>query len=169
MARRHPNVVNVSEVDASSRSKGSRFGMTSKILARVAGARGIGCSWYEVPAGKTAFPAHWHGAMEEAIFVLEGKGRLRIGEEHVTVGAGDWITLPAGPDHAHQLVNDGDAPLRYLCMSTLPTTEVVGYPDSGKVGVVTMANAEDFMTKPWLRGMFRGNAQVDYYDGEEID
>jgi uncharacterized cupin superfamily protein len=76
--------------------------------------------------------------------------------------------MPPGPDHAHQLLNESDAPLRYLCLSTMPTTEVVGYPDSGKVGVMTMGSVDDF-PKGWLRGIYKADAQVDYYDGEKTE
>jgi len=165
-SRRHPNVLNLSEAESRTASRGDRFAYTSKMLGRTAGGRGIGASWYEVPPGRTAFPAHWHTANEEAIFVLEGRGALRIGKETVALRSGDWVTLPVGPDHAHQLVNDGDAPLRYLCFSTLETTEIVGYPDSDKIGVMSVAGGPT----PWVRALFRMGEQVtDYYDGEKTD
>jgi uncharacterized cupin superfamily protein len=34
------------------------------------------------------------------------------------VRAGDWLALPVGPDHAHQMINDGEAPLIYPCVAT---------------------------------------------------
>jgi uncharacterized cupin superfamily protein len=166
--RRHPNVVNVDELEPRSLSKGSRFSFTTRRLGSESGARGIGCSWFEVQPGRTAFPAHYHCANEEAVFVLEGQGALRIGQANVALRAGDYVTLPPGPDHAHQIVNTGNGPLRYLAFSTLHPTEVVGYPDSGKIGVLTAPNAEA-MLKPWLREIFRQDTHVDYYDGEKID
>jgi uncharacterized cupin superfamily protein len=165
--RRHPNVINLAEADTVPIEKGARFGAKLKVLGRTAGARGVGGSWYELPPGKTAFPAHWHSANEEALFILEGRGTLRMGSESIAVREGDWVTLPSGPEHAHQLVNDGDAPLRYLCLSTLITTEVVGYPDSGKVGVMGVGPTPK---TPWIRALFRRSSEVtDYYDGEKID
>jgi uncharacterized cupin superfamily protein len=167
--RRHPNVVNLSEVEPRQTTKGSRFAATSKSLAAAAGGRGVGASWYEVPPGKTAFPAHWHSANEEAVFILEGEGTLRIGDQEIPVRANDWVTLRTGPEHAHQLVNTGSAPLRYLAFSTLLTTEVVGYPDSRKVGVRSGANAEEMYAKPWVRVIVKEGASVDYYEGEKVD
>jgi uncharacterized cupin superfamily protein len=165
--RRHPNVVNIADLEPRAVSKGTRFGFTSKRLATACGARGIGASWYEVPPGRTAFPFHYHCANEEAIYVLEGKGSLRIGKDTIEIGPGDWVTFPIGPDSAHQLANTGTAPLRYLCLSTMNTTEVVGYPDSKKVAAMSVESPGS-MT-PLVRGIFKAEAQVDYYEGEPID
>ncbi|HZA13144.1 MAG TPA: cupin domain-containing protein [Myxococcaceae bacterium] len=166
--RRHPNVVNVEELEPRAMSKGSRFACTTRRLGFESGGRGIGCSWYEIQPGRTAFPAHYHCANEEAVFVLEGEGTLRVGQANVALRAGDYVTLPPGPDHAHQIVNTGSAPLRYLALSTLHTTEVVGYPDSGKIGVMAAATPEA-MLKPWVREIFRQDTHVDYYEGEKTD
>ena len=96
--RRHPCVIHLSEATTNTTEKGKRFGATSKQLGRPTGASGIGCSWYEVPPGRRAFPLHYHCANEESIFVLEGEGTLRIGAERVAVRAGDYITMPPGPE-----------------------------------------------------------------------
>jgi uncharacterized cupin superfamily protein len=124
IARRHPQVINLNEVEARNISMGSKFGTATKQLGLPTGARGIGCSWYEVPPGKAAFPRHFHCANEESLFVIEGEGAMRIGDETVPVGAGDYITFPVGPQAAHQLHNTGSSPLRYLCFSTLHTAEI---------------------------------------------
>lgn len=163
--RRHPQVINVAEAESRPMSRGTRFGCVTKLLGRAAGGKGIGASWYEVQPGRTAFPTHWHAANEEALFILEGSGSLHIGKESVPLREGDWVTLPPGPDFAHQLVNDGDVPLRYLCFSTLITTEIVGYPESGKVGIVSAGGGS-----PWMRALFRMESQIaDYYDGERVE
>jgi uncharacterized cupin superfamily protein len=160
--RRHPNVVNVAELKAGGFEKGSRFALANKPLGRATGARGIGCSFYEVPPGKTAFPNHYHCANEESVYVLEGTGKLRIGTEELAVGPGDYATFPVGPAHSHQLLNAGEGPLRYLCFSTLLPTEVVGYPDSKKIGAMGYATTGEAM----VRIMVREESKVDYYDRE---
>ena len=163
---RHPNVTNLSEVQTRTDSKGTRFAYASKWLGNALGSKGIGCSWYEVPPGKTAFPFHWHSANAEAVFVLEGEGTARIGEARVPIRAGDYIDFPPGPEHSHQLLNTGQGPLRYLGISTMQYPEVVGYPDSKKVGVRTPG--PDF-AHPWIRELYRAGSGVDYYDGEPTD
>jgi uncharacterized cupin superfamily protein len=164
--RRHPHVVNIDELKGANFTRGKRFGFSNKVLGRATAAQGIGCSWYEVPPGRTAFPNHFHCANEEALFILEGAGTLRIGAERIAVGAGDYVTLLPGPEHTHQLLNTGSAPLKYLCLSTTHRTEVVGYPDSKKIGAFGLppgAGQQPF----WLRAMFEETSSVDYYLGED--
>jgi uncharacterized cupin superfamily protein len=84
----------------------------------------------------------------------------------VSIRAGDYVTFPTGPDGAHQIVNTGASPLRYLAFSTLLPTEVVGYPDSEKIGVLATSR---FGEAPWVRSIFRLKDEVGYYDGEKTD
>jgi len=102
MSRRHANVANLGEVPARGFEKGSHFALANRALGRATGAQAIGCSHYEVPPGRTAFPSHYHCANEESIYILEGSGTLRIGAEEISVGPGDYATFPAGPEYAHQ-------------------------------------------------------------------
>ena len=166
MERRPANVVNVDEVEARPMEKGVRYSCRMRWLARNAGARGIGCTHYEVPPGRAAFPRHHHFANEEAIYVLEGEGTLRIGDQRVKLRPGDWATLPTGPDHSHQLINDGQHPLRYLCMSTMLPTEIVGYPDSKKLGAMAVTVPGQ---PPAVRAIYRQDQTADYYDDESAD
>lgn len=87
-----------------------------------------------------------------------------------SVTSGDYVTFPPGEEYAHQLTNTGKTPLPYLALSTLQTTELVGYPESGKVGAANYAF--DSSGKPIVRfrALFRRSSQVtDYYDGEKVD
>lgn len=147
MTRRHANVANLDEVEPVVESHGTKFGYTEHLVGVATGAVQLGCTHYEVPPGRTAFPFHWHAAVEEAVFVLAGTGTLRIGDERVPVRAGDFMTFPAGPDKPHQLVNSGDVPLKYLCFSNKAIADVVGYPDANKLGVRAGTSYE----KPWAR------------------
>ena len=94
---------------------------------------------------------------------------MRIGDETVAVGAGDYITFPVGPQAAHQLRNTGSSPLRYLCFSTLHTAEIVGYPDSKKVGALAAPSMEAaFSGGHWVRFLAFEGSSVGYYDGEDV-
>jgi len=168
MERRHPSVVNISEVAPRTVEKGTRFSVTAKSLGRETGAQQLGCTHYIVPPGKTAFPYHFHTANDEAIYVLAGEGTLRLGDARVSVRAGDWINLATGPAGAHQLLNTGSAPLEYLCMSTTRNAEVVGYPDSKKLGMMSAPTyAHAMKGEHWVRMIVREGSSVDYYDGED--
>ncbi len=43
---------------------------------------------------------HYHERITELIFVVEGKGTVEIGDETVSVEAGDWVEVSPGLDHA---------------------------------------------------------------------
>ncbi len=159
--RRHPHVVNIDEVEAVEMQKGKHHARNRR-LGPHAGNAQIGATLTELPPGALSFPFHYHCANEEAIFVVSGTGTVRIGDKRVAVRAGDWIALPIGPEHAHQVINDGTEPLRYLCMSTMHKCEVVGYPDSKKVA----AWAGPAPQNTWQRWISRQGESLDYWDGE---
>jgi mannose-6-phosphate isomerase-like protein (cupin superfamily) len=56
---------------------------------------------------------HSTGAREEFIVVLEGRGEVRVGAAApLAVSAGTGAYVP--PERDHDVVNSGDAPLRYV-------------------------------------------------------
>lgn len=164
--KRHERVTNIEEVEPMTRENG-RFASSIRTLGGTTGTVEIGCNHFEVAPGKTAFPHHYHCGIEEAIFVLEGSGQLRIGEDRVPVRTGDFVALPAGPEHAHQLLNDSDAPLRYLCISNRAKADVVAYPDSGKIGAMAAADPARWFQTTTVRAIFFENSGVGYFDGED--
>ena len=164
--RRHPQVVNVDEVESMSRPKG-RFGGTAKRLGATAGARAIGFNWMELAAGKTTFPYHYHTGIEEGIYILSATGDMRIGKDTVAVRAGDYIAFPPGPDFAHALTNTGQDAIRYLSFSNQNTTDICGYPDSNKFSFGGMADPATWPNGMWVRKIIRDQESVDYYDGED--
>jgi uncharacterized cupin superfamily protein len=142
------------------------FRSRRKKLSTAAGARMLGASIYELPPGASAFPYHYHSANEELLYILEGEGTLRLGEERVPVGAGSFIAMPPGPAQAHRLHNSSSAPLRYLCVSTMITPEVVVYPDSHKVGLMVGSAPGGDLAQRTLAGVYKLNSGVGYFDGE---
>jgi uncharacterized cupin superfamily protein len=119
-----------------------------------------------VPPGRRAFPLHNHHANEEMFFILEGKGELRVGEERHSIRKGDFIANPpGGPEVAHQIINTGDVELRYLAVSTMNTPEIVEYPDSGKLAMISRQPQTDGPLR-LLRHVTREGDAVDYWDGE---
>jgi uncharacterized cupin superfamily protein len=159
--RRHPNVVHRDEVTAMPMGKG-KHQMMLRRLGAAAGGQMLGANLTEVAPGAISFPFHYHCATEEALYVLRGKGIARIGGARVAVREGDWISFPVGPDHPHQMINDGDEPLVYLCVSaSVQKVDVVGYPDSKKIA----ASAGTF-EKPIHRFIAREGETVDYWENE---
>src|SRR5262245_30684326 len=63
------------------------------------------------PGASTA--PHYHPRTEEIYYILEGSGRMQIGEEHRDVGPGDAIAIP--PGDIHTITNNGTITLKFLC------------------------------------------------------
>ena len=164
---RRPNVTNEDQLRWAEHSHGEKFGYRRRSLSSAAGGEKLGCSLYEVPRGRRAWPYHYHGANEEAIYVLEGSGTLRVNGEELLLSKGAYATFLARAEGAHQLVNTSDTILRYLCFSTMLEPDVMVYPDSGKVGVFVGAAPGGPKEKRILSGFYKDDHKVGYYEGEE--
>ena len=66
-----------------------------------------------LPPGGSTEP-HYHPVTEEIYYILEGSGRMRIGDETRDVVPGDGIAIPPGAPH--QITNlSADSDLVFLC------------------------------------------------------
>jgi mannose-6-phosphate isomerase-like protein (cupin superfamily) len=63
-------------------------------------------------------PTHWHADLEEVYHVKAGQGRMQVGDEVVTVDAGDTVLIPVNT--VHSLHNDGEDVLVLLCAVSPP-------------------------------------------------
>lgn len=154
------NVVSEDDVERIERSHGEAFASRRAPLGDAAGGEDLGCSLYEILPGRSHCPYHYHGANEEALYVLDGSATLRTSAGETEIGEGDYAAFPAGEEGAHRVTNSGDGTLRYLCISTMNEPEVVSYPDSEKIGVY-------WSEAPGSRGkLFPADADVDYWQGE---
>jgi uncharacterized cupin superfamily protein len=143
-----------------------RFSCRTGAVGVRIGAQKLGYNITAVPPGKRAFPLHNHHANEEMFFILQGSGELRVGDERYTLRAGDFIASPpGGPESAHQIINTGSEELRYLAVSTMVYPEVVEYPDSAKIALISRQPAADGSQR-LVRHVTRTDASVDYWDGE---
>ena len=75
--------------------------------------------------------------------------------------------LLSGPDGAHQTLNDSNATLRYLCISTMIEPEVNFYPESNRVGFFAGSAPGGDREQRFFEGFVPLNASVDYWAGEE--
>lgn len=145
---------------------GSGYAADLAPLGAALGLTKLGCSVITVPAGHRAFPFHAHHANDELFVVLEGEGELRLGEARRPLRAGDVVGCPAGgAETAHQIRNSGAGVLRYVAVSTMLDPEVAEYPDSGKIGVLSLGEGRDFFTAR-LRHVCRPEDGRDYWEGE---
>ena len=72
---------------------------------------------YCVAPGQSQKP-HSHGDQDKIYVVLEGEGRVRVGDAEETLGPGEAVIAPAGVEHG--VVNAGPASLLMLVVVTPP-------------------------------------------------
>jgi uncharacterized cupin superfamily protein len=150
-------VINIDELKLEHFEKGGKFESNAVRIGTLIGAKDLGYSYDIVPAGKRSCPFHSHRGEEEMFFIVSGSGTLRYGSETKKIRAGDVICCPTGgPETAHQIINDSDADLAYLSVSTMMPAEVCEYPDSKKIG----AYGGD------LRHLTRVEHDIDYWTDE---
>ena len=128
-------------------------------MRRLAPGAALGMSVYELLAGQTQCPYHFHHGTEELVLVLRGRPTLRTPEGERELEPGDVVHFSTGPDGAHQMINRTDEPVRYAIAAAHATTEVVEYPDSGKFA------AGSRHVGFW--SINRTADAVDYFDGEK--
>jgi mannose-6-phosphate isomerase-like protein (cupin superfamily) len=75
------------------------------------GSENMGARLWRLPP-KSANTLHKHIRAEEFYFVLEGTGRLRVGEETLTVPRYGGVLV--GPDQLRQVFNDTDEEVLWL-------------------------------------------------------
>jgi uncharacterized cupin superfamily protein len=135
---------------------GFRAGMAR--LGGPLGAQETGLSVYELPPGQAVCPYHYECGEEEWLLVLGGAPTLRTPDGEERLAAWDVACFPRGPEGAHQIRNETDAPARVAMFSTVVHPTATVYPDSDKVGIWT--------GDPESSLMVRRSSNVSYYDGE---
>jgi uncharacterized cupin superfamily protein len=160
------HIVNLENVSLTTRGHGEKYESQFAPVGAVLDSQKLGFNVTIVPPGKRSFPYHAHRGNEEMFFILEGEGTVRINGETHKIRKGDFISLPPGRDSAHQIINDSQAPLRYLAVSTLESTDVVEYPDSGKIGAFVGKGGGRAPAPDAVRHMTRVGDAVDYWEGE---
>ena len=151
--------INLSEFEpGEERPAPDGFRSRNNRLGRELGAKATGATVYDLDPGQAVCPYHYEHGEEEWLLVVSGTPSVRIPEGTETLEPNDLVFFPPGPEGAHQIRNDSDAPARVMMWSNVvfPTSTV--YPDSDKVGVWTGDEAEDLLVPR--------SARVNYFEGE---
>ena len=93
--------------------------------------------------------------------MLEGTPSLRTPDGWRELATGEAVRFARGEAGAHQVVNWGATPARFLAISTSGDADICVYPDSDKVGVF-----ERLPDRRGLFSLFRAGDDVDYHHGE---
>jgi mannose-6-phosphate isomerase-like protein (cupin superfamily) len=86
------------------------------------GSENISARLWRYPS-KSAGTLHKHIRQEEFYFVLEGTGRMRVGEETLTVPRHGGVLV--GPDQLRQVFNDTDAEVLWLIVGAPEELELL--------------------------------------------
>ncbi len=136
-------------------SRGDRFGIRFRQIGEFGGGSHVGVCVEIIAPGKQSYPAHYHMLEEEHLLILEGQITLRLGENSHEMSAGDYVCFPAGQKAGHTLVNNSNAPCRYLIIGERNPNDVIVFTDSGRVSVRLTDEG------------YRKSATMDYWEGEE--
>jgi len=160
------NIVNTDDLETNEVVNGEKYHHKRKNVTSDFTDNKIVASLYEIPPGKFNWPYHYHCSNEEAFYILEGKGELRLNDKFIHVKAGDFIRFQVGEEGAHQLKNIGTSSLKYLDIGTANEPDVTIYPDSNKVGLFAGSAPGQSNKNRYLAKFLDLNANIDYWDKE---
>jgi quercetin dioxygenase-like cupin family protein len=94
-------------------SGGATPGSTRRVLVgRDEGADDFIIRYFTIPAG--GHSALEHHAHQHGVVIVQGHGRVLLGDQWTEIGVGDAIFI--APDELHQLQALGDQPLGFICV-----------------------------------------------------
>lgn len=164
MSAQEQPIVTLAELELEHWTQGSLYESRDASFGARLGLKDLGIGYGEVPPGKSGCPFHSHHVEDELFVILEGYGTYRLGDKRYPIGPGDVLGAPAGgAETAHQIINTGAVPLKYLSISSMAATEICEYPDSGKFLAKTRLAAGG---RTEFRVIGRGGEDVDYWEGE---
>lgn len=102
-------------------------------VGRALGSIATGLAIQRIKPGFRSSRKHRHIFQEEMLFVMEGKGLLLHGDEHVQVNAGDAFCYLPGDAEAHAFENTGDDDLIIWAFGDRLPHEVCVYPEQNTV------------------------------------
>ncbi len=68
-------------------------------------------AYIAIPPGKSSLP-HYHPVAEESYHILQGKARMRVGDEVAILVPGQSVLIP--PQMPHQITSIGETDLAFL-------------------------------------------------------
>jgi len=164
-------VVSARDVRPDTHEHGSRTFRQYRLAHATVGGD-VGASLYELDRDHRTWPAHYHTGNEEAVYVLDGRLTLRLGNGDecvdVALDPGDYVALPAGPAYAHELTAIGDRAARFLVFSTMNEPDFTVLTDEGNVHLVAGDPPGEYEHR-YVSRTLDGDARVPYWDDSGTD
>jgi uncharacterized cupin superfamily protein len=108
---RPPCVARIDQVRGEKRPRflpGEGVGSIVRRLGDATGLTRMGVSVREIEPGMAGTHRHYHMVEEEWVYVLEGRGTVRIGPHHLPVRPGSFAGFPPGPTPHHLVADWGE-------------------------------------------------------------
>jgi uncharacterized cupin superfamily protein len=124
--------LNVESVPAEKRPRwthGEGVGAMVRTIGTTTGLTRMGVNLREIQPGFFGTNRHWHTVEEEWVYVLSGRGEVRIGPLRLPVRAGSFVGFPPGP-RPHHFLAQGNAPLVFLEGGERRAEDYGFYPDA---------------------------------------
>ena len=102
--------MNLRHAEVTEREMPAGFEHARASVREALGGELMGCSVYEVPAGKRLWPYHYELGNEEWLIVVSGKPTLRTPDGERELAEGDVVAFVEGEAGAHTLTNATDDP-----------------------------------------------------------
>ncbi len=109
-------VVQVWDVEAQPRPRWFQAAGVQSLVRNLGDAVGLthmGLHLRSVAPGNVGTHRHFHSVEEEWVYVVSGRGHVRIGPQRLPVAAGSFVGFPPGP-RPHHFLADGEEPLILL-------------------------------------------------------
>lgn len=129
------NIVNVDSIEMEDWSLGEVYKGKSAEDATKLKTEKLGFHVEILSPKKYSCPYHYHHAEEELFYVLEGEATLRQNNTYRTTSKGDLIWFGLGEEYSHQFYNHTNEDFKFIAISNLDKSDIVYYPDSGKVNI----------------------------------
>lgn len=97
-------------------------------LARALGLEDFGASEVTLQPGAWSSQRHWHEDEDELVLMLEGEAVLVENDGRTVMRAGDIAAFPKGVANGHHLINESNAPCRFVAIGK-PAASDCHYPD----------------------------------------
>ncbi|MGB9184578.1 MAG: cupin domain-containing protein [Solirubrobacteraceae bacterium] len=85
----------------------------------------------ELAAGERGDAYHWDQNNETWLIVAAGAPTVRTPDGEYTLGPGDLVCFPLGPDGAREIANPGPAAVRVLLLATAHEPALRHFPRDG--------------------------------------
>lgn len=104
-------------------------GRTAQRLTVPAGLQDFAVNIITLQPGAWSSQRHWHDLEDEFVVMIEGKATLVDDSGRTPMSVGDCATFPKGDGNGHHLINDSDAPARFMVIGVIGNPGACHYPD----------------------------------------